>query len=133
MRVPSSAGLSLPLECGVAKNVPSDPRDYRTGQRMRGPGSSDLQAVGGAVVQELSGLGGFADRLAGPLEGEDVGEGPEPKSMWFLGVVKAQGREEGIPACQPLEAPVSCWVKITPVKLKHQQIFRTLGLFSSFR
>lgn len=69
LRVPSAVGLSLPLECGVAKNAPSDPRDYRTGQRVRGPGSSDLGAVGGAVVQELSGLRGLRTAWRGRWRG----------------------------------------------------------------
>lgn len=69
LRVPSAAGFSLPLECGVAKNAPSDPRDYRTGQRVRGPGSSDLGAVGGAVFQELSDLRGLRTAWRGRWRG----------------------------------------------------------------
>lgn len=41
----------------------------------------------------------------GAAGGGGCGEGPEPGVLWPPGVVKAQGREEGIPACQPLEGP----------------------------
>lgn len=51
-------------------------------------------------------------------------------------VIKARGREEGIPASLPLMGRGLVFLlgkDFSRKTMKHQEVFRTLGLFTSFR
>lgn len=93
--------------------------------------------MGGTFAPELSGL---LDLLAAWPLGRRGGCWWVSRSragrMWALGrgLMKAQGKEKGTPACSPLAGwglLVRLGREYSRKTLKHQEIIRTLGLFSS--
>ena len=96
-----------------------------------------MGAVGRAVAHGLGGFRGLREAWRGGWRGGwGWGSGASGRAVVVTAVMKARGREEGIPASLPLMewGLVFLLGKDFPRKtMKHQEVFRTLGLFSSFR